>query len=569
MNKTLFFLFFISTLTLRAQQPRIYNQFFMNPYLYNPAYAGVEGHSVLFFMYRQQWTNIDGAPKTIHATYHTPLAGGIGFGVYAFNQSENFLSTTLGKVSGSYLLTIDRQHYLRFGMSIGAGNNSLSFGEIDAPDDRAFSSIVDQSSFMVGDFGATYHFGHFNVGFSLPNLFSYDLIAEESFAPVRVTPIDEVLFKINYRGHLNDDIAIEPHLIYRYNKFIPDQIEATMIAHIFHVTWAGLTYRQDNDLIALVGAKVKESLAIGYAYQLGNSNISNLLGPTHEIHIGYHLGSRKRHAEHVSSFIKSHRLSPEERAKKAELERQRKILALQESRPDEPAKDDDALTIAQPTTEEPSTSENEPTTNNTDDPEDKTESSPTQTAEDPIENPETVNDNPEIEDPETTNDNLEVEDPETANDTPEAEDPTISEIPSDNLVANTSEPVEPVVSSPAEVEAEKAKGDPGLTQDFRTHEELAGSDQHMEAKRGSHLLELPAGNHVIAGAFESFERAENFSDALFERGFRDVIVGYLSARGYYYVVISSSNNVSTAVSEKNRIKGLRGLSKVWVLKVNE
>ena len=63
-----------------AQQPIIFNQFYMNPYLYNPAYAGVEGHSVFYGLYQQQWSGINGAPTTMHGSFHAPLPGGIGIG---------------------------------------------------------------------------------------------------------------------------------------------------------------------------------------------------------------------------------------------------------------------------------------------------------------------------------------------------------------------------------------------------------------------------------------------------------------------------------------------------------
>ena len=53
-------------------------------------------------------------------------------------------------------------------------------------------------------FGATYHFGHFNVGFALPNLVGYELVGTESFSRIKVDPLGEALFKANYRGHINE-----------------------------------------------------------------------------------------------------------------------------------------------------------------------------------------------------------------------------------------------------------------------------------------------------------------------------------------------------------------------------
>ena len=320
----------------------------MNPYIYNPAYAGVEGHAAIFIMYRDQWTNVEGSPQISHASFHVPLKGGLALGGAAFNITQGLLTTSAAKASTSYLINIDRTHFLRFGMSLGAGINSVNITEFDSPDDPAFENFLDQSTFLIGDVGVAYHFGHFNVGVSLPNLFNYNPITQREVAEVEFSPTDNVLFKMNYRGHVNDDFAFEPHVIYRFSNVLPHQIEGVMIAHLYHLVWVGASYRQDAGIIGLAGAKIKEKFAIGLSYELGNSNISSELGPTMEINLGLHLGTKKEHAEHVSSFIKSHRLSAEERARKAELERQRQLAALQESRATEP-EDEDALSIAKPT----------------------------------------------------------------------------------------------------------------------------------------------------------------------------------------------------------------------------
>lgn len=631
------FFLLINILPLRAQVNVVYNQFFMNPYLYNPAYAGVEGHTVVFALYRQQWMNFESSPAISNVAFHTPLKGGIGIGATIFNETQGPLTTSWGKISSSYLITVDKEHYLRFGLSLGAGNNTLNFTELDAPTDPAFTNLVDNSTFLIGDFGATYHFGHFNAGFSIPNLVTYDVISPETNSPIKVSPLDNVLFKVNYRGHLNDDVAIEPHLIYRYSDIGPDQYEGTVILHIKHVTWAGASFRQDNNLVGLLGIKLKESFAIGYSFELGNSSISSTLGPTHEVHIGYHLGSKKEHAEHVSSFIKSHRLSAEDRAKKAELERERKLAALRKSRSDQQpdrtsqGEDEDSLggllsgstndTTTDAPAEENTAEQDPPSTVNTvpaeqrtnqfgeqekqvtferTDAEGKTQAvnawvpadtpdekwkldpdaehrertTPDGTTEVAVEllrtnaegNTDKVvrwqpvteaspNDNTPIEESpvDTTPQEVAKEDEVIPEETPrEEEQPPV-------VVNQPTEPIEDVLSPQ----------DSTLTDDFRTPEELAQSSEPENVKRGSHILELPEGSYVIAGAFESFDGAENISDTLFERGFHEAKVGYVSARGYYYVVIFESEQVTRAQSERNRIRTLPGLDQVWVLTVSE
>ncbi|MEQ8715601.1 MAG: type IX secretion system membrane protein PorP/SprF, partial [Cyclobacteriaceae bacterium] len=318
-----------------AQEPPVFSQFFMNPFIYNPAYAGVEGHSVFFLMYRQQWANIDGAPAIYHGSFHTPLPNGIGVDGSVFSQTQGLLTNAGIKGAASYLVNFDRTHFLRFGMSIGVGTSTINFDQLDDPTDPAFANLANDEMYAIGEFGATYHTGHFNFGFALPSLFSQEITSTDDFTPIRVKPLDRALLKMNYRGHISDDFAIEPHLIYRYSKNSADQFEIATILHIKHIVWAGASYRQDAGMIGLIGAKIKEKIGIGYAYEMGKPDISNLTGNTHEIHLGFHLGSKKDHADHVSSFIKSHRLTAEERAAKAEEERLAALAVLEASQEEE------------------------------------------------------------------------------------------------------------------------------------------------------------------------------------------------------------------------------------------
>lgn len=578
-----------------TQQPQVYNQFFMNPYIYNPAYAGVEGHAAIFVMYRDQWTQIESAPKISHASFHVPLEGGIALGGAAFNISQGLLNTSAAKVSASYLINIDRTHFLRFGMSLGAGINSVNLNELaDAAGDPAIAGFLDKSTFFLGDFGFTYHFGHFNVGMALSNLFSYNPITQKEVSEITFSPTDNMLFKMNYRGHISDDFAIEPHLIYRYSSVIPNQYEGTLIAHLYHIVWVGASYRQDAGIIGLAGAKVKEKIGIGFAYELGNGNISSQLGPTLEVNIGYHLGTKKDHAEHVSSFIKSHRLSAEERARQAELERQKQLAALQKSR-NVPAPADDALTIAAA-----------PTTLDGPDEEADVPTEPADDWDHQEEHEEITRVNQFGEEEvgiRLENENLDGEKNVVISWVPAAEagklkvaddghlertlpdgtkevgvkydqvnpDGSVEHVIKWDRAINATQAA--VIASNPELTEEHheeiAKGDPELTQDFRTHEELGASTDHATVKRGNHLLELPAGNFVIAGAFSSFDNAEDFSDELFQRGFHDTIVGYSSARGYYYVVVHESGNIAQARAKRDEIRKLPKLSKAWVLQVKE
>ena len=568
----LFLCLVLSAVVANAQQGHVYNQFFMNPYMYNPAYAGVDGHGVVFAMYKQQWANINDGPALSHATYHVPLKGGIGFGVTAFNESQGSLSTTAGKVSGSYLVNIDRKHFLRFGMSLGMGSHKITLPE-DAIGDQAFTGSG--TNYLIGDFGVTYHFDHFNVGMSLPNLFASQLVSEAGFSEISVNPLDRMLFKMNYRGHINHEIAIEPHILYRYSNVLPSQYEIATIVHLKHIAWVGGTYRQYSGMVALVGVKIKNKFAAGAAFELGNTSYNNVTGSTFEIHLGMHMGGHKEHklghVDHHKTWFQTH--SDEMIAKKIAKDRRDSLLALQNNKPI--VEDPDALDLGQPTTPvvtkpAPLWVANGNTLVRTN--EDGTTDQITTTAPPrgtgaawaiaPISSA-----LPEREGADGTkevgvkyvrlgeNGMEEVVMWSPIGGPPVVEDPIIEDpvIKEDPIVETNPNPVVIPIEEPV---------------DNRTPDELAKSDQHLEVKRGNHMLELPAGNHMIGGVYNSYEEAERKSDQLFSKGFRDVKVGYVSAKKQYYIVLKSYPTIERANQDKARIQSGMGMKDVWVMKVN-
>lgn len=603
--------------------PRVYNQFFMNPYVYNPAYAGVEGHSVIFAMYQDRWSRIENAPSISHINFHIPLKGGLAFGALAYNEKFGPYLESGGKVSTSYLISVDREHFFRFGLSLGAGNTMINYDEFDSPNDSRFTDLIQSESFLIGDVGVAYHFNHFNVGVSLPNLFEHRPLSQTEGLQYDFKPQDNIMFKINYRGHINNRVAIEPHLLYRYNKLTNNQYEAAVILHILHVVWVGGAYRQDDGFIGHLGVKLKEKMAFGYAYGYGNPTYASLTGPSHEIHFGFHINKHDHHG-HSSSFIKSHQLSAEERARQAEEERLKKLQALKESRQQQ--KDEDELSlVAQAKKEEPkeikhnwnyeketdpivrinqygeeergirfdrinekgeeevvfswlppppegSTEETYEIANPAEEPLIRVR--PDGTKEAGIKwkrtidggEPETLIIWNEIISLEKANqlDHNKAEEVEMgqAKISIRREEPAKEEIVEEEV----SEPVESTVEDPKPVVEEKT---PVVAENLEDHEEYHENNVRQIAKKGNNMLDLGTGHYVVAGVFEEFWHAEDYSDKLFERGFHDTRVGHLSQTGFYYVVIYNSQNLNQVTKEKNRVKNLSGLSKVWVLTVEE
>src|SRR5882762_10603964 len=82
MSKYLTVLFISAGSLVYAQQRPIQSLYMFDPLLINPAYAGNQVQLSATAIYRNQWVNLDGAPKTFTATAHSGFKKkkvGVGF----------------------------------------------------------------------------------------------------------------------------------------------------------------------------------------------------------------------------------------------------------------------------------------------------------------------------------------------------------------------------------------------------------------------------------------------------------------------------------------------------------
>ena len=558
MKKTHLLILVLCSFSVFAQQPIVFNQFYMNPYLYNPAYAGVEGHSVFYGLYQQQWSGINGAPTTMHGSFHAPLPGGIGIGFSGYNIEEGgILSTTAGKASISYLLTLDLKHNVRFGLSFGGGSQILDFGELDDPFDPAYANIADNSTFALADFGLTYHAGHFNFGFSIPNLISYDKFADnDSPNPIRVKPLDNIMLQTFFRGHLSDNIAIEPHVVYRYNNFGTSQLEGTLLLHLFHVIWVSATYREDMNIIGTAGVKLRGKFGLGYSYETGNYNIMNDLGPSHEIHLGIHLGKRKPHAKHTSSFINSKRPEKEEEKEQVDTVVIEKIDTVIIDKKD-------TLELEEPWQLDETRGEVLKTSENGQ--EQKAIVVQHTSKDGSIE--EAITWVPADESWEM----IEEQTKETRTNSEGKTEIGVQYVKTNKEGKSESLVIwEPTMSKEAiDSIIDQATMKPELKEEpiKEIPEEIISNEVIQEVEevvKGNHLLELPEGIYLIAGVFEYYENANKFSDQLFLKGYHETLVGFVSEKGYYYVVIYRSDSLAEVKAELIRESKKKNMNEIWI-----
>lgn len=146
-------------------------QHFQNPYLANPAMAGLELGTKVNLGYRNQWANIEGAPIDQHFTIdHRMNKVGLGFSV--INSRAGDLGHTKAYATYSYAMPLNNQKSkFHFGINFGLQRTSLNAQNIIGnKNDRNVVSFNDRKAILDGDFGLGFTSRRINIDGAIYNL---------------------------------------------------------------------------------------------------------------------------------------------------------------------------------------------------------------------------------------------------------------------------------------------------------------------------------------------------------------------------------------------------------------
>lgn len=285
---------------LRAQQETLYSQYMFNRLAVNPAYAGTKGLVSLTALYRMQWVNLDGSPRSFSFTGHGASRNmRHGFGAMFLRDDLGAQRNTAFGVNYAFRIPLDgksssgpRRTFLSFGLQA----NGLQF-ELDGnkvrtfqPDDPAFGN--GSESVIVPDLGAGVFFNTsiFYVGFSVAHLNrpEVNLFRSEDSRLERhyflTTGVDLPLAK-------DRNYILTPSLFYRGVRSADPQLDFNLNFMMVQVFWIGAGYRLDDAAIFMAGFYPMKQLRIGYSYDLTTSTLHSHQNGSHEIMVSYDFGN--------------------------------------------------------------------------------------------------------------------------------------------------------------------------------------------------------------------------------------------------------------------------------------
>ena len=275
------------TKIIAAQQIPIYSQFFMNKYVNNPAFAGVDKMFSVNSNHRYQWVGITDAPRTYTLSINGPtksLKNGIG----AFLYTDHVGPTIRTGIQASYSYHLNLNEKTKLSLSLSGGvlewkidGHKLSLTDQNDPAlvDNIMRTLVPDAKFGFIIYGENWHFGG-----AAPNLLQNKITFSNTTNNALNKLEDHYFIHGGYDFHLiNEDLAVSPYLLLRYVSPTPIQAELGTKFEWKNAAWAGFNYRTGDAASVLIGYTYKNNLSFGYSFDFTTSNLKNYSTGTHEI----------------------------------------------------------------------------------------------------------------------------------------------------------------------------------------------------------------------------------------------------------------------------------------------
>ncbi|UAY53647.1 PorP/SprF family type IX secretion system membrane protein [Ferruginibacter albus] len=333
MNKLkLVVVFILGSLAVNAQQKPYYTQYILNNYILNPALSGIENYTDVKLSYRNQWTGIDGAPKTMYVSIQGPInkkdyrtnatsyeipgenprgesywesytaaEPHSGVGLSIVNDKTGYINRTSVYGTYAYHKGISGRTSLALGFQAGFTNVSIDRSKITLPldpQDPALGYDNGELKKFTPEVGAgvwLYSRDYF-LGASVLNIIPGKAAFVKNAGNYGSSFSPQMFLTGGYRFLLGGDMSVLPSALIQYNSAQPVQVHLNCKVQYMDLVWFGGSYRITDELggfAAMAGINVSNTFNIGYSYDLATtSRLQGYTGGTHEIIIGFLINNR-------------------------------------------------------------------------------------------------------------------------------------------------------------------------------------------------------------------------------------------------------------------------------------
>ena len=281
---------------LYGQQDPQFSQYMFNTLYFNPAYSGVDGVTKLTALHRSQWIGYQpsfgggGAPTTELVSMTSPIYKiNSGFGAYIVNDRLGPQNNLEAQASFAYHLGI-KESKLSFGMRVGIYSQTFDFDQYryTDPNDPLLQSSGKKSQvkpdLAVGAFyRATKYYGGVSFTHLLKSEFDLGLNQRSALET-------HMYVTGGYYYDLNFDFKLQFSGLVK-TDFVKTSFEFGGIGYYKDTMWGGLSFRQSEAAIILLGYSFlkDKSLKFGYGFDYVIKDQQAKQPTSHEFMLTYEL----------------------------------------------------------------------------------------------------------------------------------------------------------------------------------------------------------------------------------------------------------------------------------------
>lgn len=273
-----------------AQQKPVLSQYMFSGLVLNPAYAGRHEYTSFTAMYRDQWVNVPGAPKLTTFTGQSGYKDRrIGTGMMISEDKIGVHSNLSAYLSYSYYIKF--RNGAKFSMGLQGGIDMLrsDWSKLTIKDlnDPVFNGS-EMNYFPNFGTGVYYFTDDFYLGVSVPYILSSKKTKSDDF-------FKDVRHSRNYyltAGKVFDidaKLKIKPSFLLRMEDNMPLAVDLNANLYYDEIIDVGLSYRQGDAVIVVLGLQLNKYLKFSYAYDYITSSLTNYTRGSHELMLQYRI----------------------------------------------------------------------------------------------------------------------------------------------------------------------------------------------------------------------------------------------------------------------------------------
>lgn len=312
-----------------AQQVPMYSQYIMNGFLINPSFAGRDGYTTVNLTVREQWVGLAGAPSTYAASFQTrilknsfiskstavrkkivkPTKGGkVGLGGYIFNDNNGIMHRTGISLAYAYHIPLGRTGGIPNDLSFGLAMTAYQFavnttGAILNSQDDPLLNSYDRSVFIPDfNFGASFTTSRYYIGFAMTNLLRGSLVIADT-SKNKTSQLGNFYLTGGVKFPLTQDWIFEPSAFIKASDMFFKSVQMDLTARMYYREdyWAGISYRTNDALIAMLGLKY-DRFYFAYAFDFTLTDIRKQSYGSHELSLAVKFGESARRYRWINAY---------------------------------------------------------------------------------------------------------------------------------------------------------------------------------------------------------------------------------------------------------------------------